>query len=129
MKRPVLVIGDRRADGEFRLYADRLEHERQGERALLPLVVITDVYATGPTATDLVVRGIGDEMHEIGGVGPRDYDDLRAAIARLRADEDPRAVADSYANGERGRGRRALRFSLAAAVVVLALLAAGQFFY
>ena len=128
MKRPVLVIGDRRADGEFRLYADRLEHEKQGKRALLPLVVITDVCTTGPTAANMVVRGIGGEMHEIEGVGLRDYDDFRAAIARLRSGEDPRVVAGSYADTERGRGRHALRFSLAAVILVLALLVANQFF-
>ncbi len=64
--------GNRRADSRFRLYADRLEHERQGERALLPLVVITDVYTAGPTAANPVVRGIGGERHEIEGVSLRD---------------------------------------------------------
>ena len=129
MKRPVLVVGNRRAAGEFRLYADRLVHEKHGKRALLPLAVITDVYETGPTAASLVVRGIGGEKHEIGDVNLGDFDDLQAAIARLRSGEDPRAVAQSFANTERGRGRRALRFSLAAAVLVLTLLAAGQLLY
>ena len=129
MKRPVLVVGNRRAAGEFRLYADRLVHKKHGKRALLPLAVITDVYATGPTAASLVVRGIGGEKHEIGDVNLGDFDDLQAAIARLRSGEDPRAVAQSFANTERGRGRRALRFSLAAAVLVLTLLAAGQLLY
>ena len=130
MKRPVLVVGNRRAAGEFRLYADRLEHEKLGQRALLPLAVITDVYATGPTAAGLVVRGIGGETHEIGGVALHDYDDLQAAIARLRSGEDPRAVAEAYVpRAEQGRGRRALRFSLAAAVLALIVLAVTQFFY
>ncbi len=130
MRRPVLVVGNGRAAGEFRLYSDRLEHEKQGKHALLPLAVITDVYATGPTAAaSLVVRGVGGETHEIGDVNLGDYDDLQAAIARLRSGEDPRAVAQSFANTERGRGRRALRFSLAAAVLVLTLLAAGQLLY
>jgi hypothetical protein len=130
MEGPVLVVGNRRATAKFRLYADRLEHEKLGKRAaLLPLVAITDVYATGPAAATLVVRGIGGETHEIGDVGPLDCEDLRSAIARLRSGEDPRAVAQSFANTERGRGRRALRFSLAAvAVLVLTLLAAGQLF-
>ena len=129
MKRPVLVVGNRRAAGEFRLYADRLVHEKQGKRALLPLAVITDVYATGPTAANLVVRGIGGEKHEIGDVNLGDYDGLQAAIARLRSGEDPRAVAVSYGGTEPGKGRAALRFSLAAVVLALALLAANQFLY
>ena len=129
MERPVLVVGNRRATAKFRLYADRLEHEKLGKRAaLLPLVAITDVYMSGPAAS-LVVRGVGGETHELGGVGPLDCEDLRSAIARLRSGEDPRAVAQSFANTERGRGRRALRFSLAAAVLVLTLLAAGQLLY
>ena len=129
MKRPVLVVGNRRAAGEFRLYADRLVHEKHGKQALLPLAVITDVYATGPTAANLVVRGIGGETHEIGGVGLGAYDDLQAAIARLRSGEDPRAVAESYGGTERGKGSAALRLSLAATVLGLALLAANQFLY
>jgi hypothetical protein len=130
MEGPVLVVGNRRATAKFRLYADRLEHEKLGKRAaLLPLVAITDVYVTGPTAAGLVVRGVGGETHEIGGVGPLDCEDLQSAIARLKSGEDPRAVARSYAGMERDRGRRALRLSLAAAVLVLTLLAAGQFFY
>ena len=129
MRRPVLVVGNGRAAGEFRLYSDRLEHEKQGKHALLPLAVITDVYATGPTAASLVVRGIGGETHEIGDVNLGDYDDLQAAIARLRSGEDPRAVAQSFANTERDRGHWPLRFSLAAAVLVLTLLAAGQLLY
>ncbi len=132
MKGPVLVVGNRRATAKFRLYADRLEHEKLGKRAaLLPLVAITDVYMSGPAAS-LVVRGVGGETHELGGVGPLDCEDLRSAIARLRSGEDPRAVAEAYAatGAERGRrGRRALRFSLAAAVLVLTLLAAGQLLY
>jgi hypothetical protein len=116
MERPVLVVGNRRATAKFRLYTDRLEHEKLGKRAaLLPLVAITDVYVTGPTAASLVVRGVGGETHEIGGVGPLDCEDLQSAIARL--------------NTERGQRRRALRFSLAAAALALALLAASQFFY
>ena len=131
MERPVLVVGNRRATAKFRLYADRLEHEKLGKRAaLLPLVVITDVYVSGPAAASLVVRGVGGETHEIGGVGPLDCEDLRSAVARLRSGEDPRAVAQSFANTERGRGRRALRVSLAAAAaLVLTLLAAGQILY
>ena len=129
MRRPVLVVGNGRAAGEFRLYSDRLEHEKQGKHALLPLAVITDVYATGPTAASLVVRGIGGETHEVGDVNLGDYDDLQAAIARLRSGEDPRAVAQSFANTERDRGHWPLRFSLAAAVLVLTLLAAGQLLY
>jgi hypothetical protein len=130
MEGPVLVVGNRRATAKFRLYADRLEHEKLGKRAaLLPLVAITDVYATGPTAASLVVRGVGGETHEIGGVGPLDCEDLQAALARLRSGEDPRVVAQSFANTERDLGRRALRFSLAAAALVLTLLAAGQLLY
>ena len=132
MERPVLVVGNRRATAKFRLYADRLEHEKLGRRAaLLPVVAIRDVYASGPDAARLVVRGVGDETHEIGGVGPLDCEDLRSAIARLRSGEDPRAVAEAYApRAKRGRrGRRALRFSLAAAALALALLAANEFVY
>ncbi len=130
MEGPVLVVGNRRATAKFRLYADRLEHEKLGKRAaLLPLVAITNVYATGPTAASLVVRGIGGEKHEIGDVNLGDFDDLQAAIARLRSGEDPRAVAVSYASTEPGKGRAALRFSLAAVVLALALLAANQFLY
>ena len=134
MERPVLVVGNRRATAKFRLYADRLEHEKLGRRAaLLPVVAIRDVYASGPDAARLVVHGVGDETHEIGGVGPLDCEDLRSAVARLRSGEDPRAVAEAYAaqRAERGRrrGRRALRFSLAAAALALALLAANEFVY
>ena len=129
MRRPVLVVGNGRAAGEFRLYSDRLEHEKQGKHALLPLAVITDVYATGSNAASLVVRGVGGETHEIGDVNLGDYDDLQAAIARLGFGEDPRAVAVSYGGTERGKGSAALRISLAATVLALALLAANQFFY
>jgi hypothetical protein len=131
MERPVLVVGNRRATAKFRLYADRLEHDKPGKRAaLLPLVAITDVYASGPAAASLAVRGIGGETHEMGGVGPLDCEDLQSAIARLRSGEDPQAVAEAYApRAEPGWGRRALRFSLAAAALALALLAADQFFY
>ena len=66
MKRPVPVVGSGRAAGEFRLYADQPAREKQGKRALLPLVTITDVCAIGPTVAGLIVRGIGGETHEIG---------------------------------------------------------------
>ena len=72
----------------------------------MPLAVITDVYATGPTAANLVVRGSGGETHEIERGGLRDYGELRAAIARLRSGEDPRTVTGSYADTERGGGAR-----------------------